>query len=414
MNPPADPPAGTETLRRRTSRISVDVLSDARLDRAKEGFATRRVPRAVMRTLITGAVRPRAGDLVLARVDKIGQHGRIELPSGRKARLEPGSELILACGSRYASDQFEGLLPTQLGRTNLIAAGGIAATEAGRARGIKRATEITLLGLLGNHSGAPLNVSAFAFPPPVVSQQRPPVLAVFGTAMNSGKTTTAKAIVRGLTAAGFRTGYAKITGTGSGGDFWALADAGASLVVDFTDAGLAATYTTPISVLERTSLHLIGHLVQEGCQRIVIEVADGLLQDETAALMHSKVIQTLVDCTLFAAGDSLAAAAGVQMLRDAGFSVVGVSGLVSCSPLPKREVEKAGTPVLTKEELSDPVIASGVLGLHRTDKADILALDSLELLSPFDRALAALLAKQAPSNGHRPAPPSNGHRSSEK
>ncbi len=107
----------------RKSRANTEPLDDTRLNRAKAGFSTRRVPKEDMRTLVTGDVRPRAGDVVLARVERLRQHERIELVTGRKAHIERGDEIIIACGNRYASDQFEGFVPAQLGRANLIAAG---------------------------------------------------------------------------------------------------------------------------------------------------------------------------------------------------------------------------------------------------------------------------------------------------
>jgi hypothetical protein len=343
----------------RRSRVEVQLLDTHRIAAAKEGFAIRRVPKEVMRTLVSGAVRPRAGDVVLARVDRLRQHQRIELPTGRKALLNPGDEIIVACGNRYATDQFEAFVPEKLGRAHLIAAGGVAGKEAERARKMRPATEITLLGLIGDGAGVPLNLMSFALPIPKVDQMRPPVVAVLGTSMNSGKTTTARFLILGLRAAGFRVGYAKLTGTGAGNDYWAMFDSGASKVVDFTDAGLVSTYKTPLSVIETTSINLIGHLVAEGCDRIVVEVADGLLENETALLLRSSIFHTLVDRVAFAAGDAIAASAGVWMLQELGFDVACVSGLLTASPLPMREaVNTCGVPVWKTDDLANPEIAA--------------------------------------------------------
>lgn len=342
----------------RHSRTLLEELPPGRVTAAKRAFATRRVTLEDARTLVVGAVRPRAGDLVLARVDRLRQHARLELPSGRRALLHPGDEIIVACGNRYASDQFEAYVPGALGEAHLVAAGGLAAIVASRSQAIQAATEITLLGLLGDAEGNPLNLAAYALPEPQVQGTRPPVIAVFGTAMNSGKTTTARFLLRGLREAGFRAGYAKLTGTGAGGDYWAMTDAGACAVFDFTDAGLASTYVAPIPLLERTSIDLIGHLTAAGCDRIVVEVADGLLQAETAGLMRSEIFHALVDRVMFAAGDAIAASSGVALLRAAGFEVAGVSGMLTTSPLAVREARGLlDVPVLSKEDLSDPVQA---------------------------------------------------------
>ena len=89
-------------------------LSRDRLARAKSAYTTRRVDFAKATRLIASGVRPRAGDLVLARVERIGQHGRIELANGRRAQMHVGDEIIVCYGARYAPDQFEAYVPDDL------------------------------------------------------------------------------------------------------------------------------------------------------------------------------------------------------------------------------------------------------------------------------------------------------------
>ncbi|AYG93934.1 hypothetical protein D8I30_01080 [Brevundimonas naejangsanensis] len=120
-----------------------------------------------MKTLISGPMRPRTGDLLLARVDRLGYQTRLELTSGRKASLHPGDEIILAYGDRYATDQFEAEVPPDLGPTNLVATGGVASRMLSRLKGMRAATGITPLGLIGDAQGAPLNLSQFAFLPQI-------------------------------------------------------------------------------------------------------------------------------------------------------------------------------------------------------------------------------------------------------
>ncbi len=104
-----------------------------RLRLAKRAFTTPRVPfedfydGAHSLWLTSGPVRPRPGDVVLAQVERIGQHGRIELPDGRRSRLHLGDEILVVYGDRYAPDQFEAHVPTDLGPTSLVASGGVAA-----------------------------------------------------------------------------------------------------------------------------------------------------------------------------------------------------------------------------------------------------------------------------------------------
>ena len=106
-----------------------------------------------MKTLIMGPIRPRSGDLVLARVERLGYQTRLELPCGRKACLHVGDEIVVAYGDRYATDQFEAEVPPDLGPTFLVATGGVASRMLSRAKGIRPATNITPIGLVGDARG---------------------------------------------------------------------------------------------------------------------------------------------------------------------------------------------------------------------------------------------------------------------
>ena len=111
-----------------------------------------------------------------------------------------------------------------------------------------------------------------------------------------------------------------------------------------------------------TSLNLIGHLVSRGCDRIVVEIADGLLQTETQALMRSATFRALIDRVVFTGGDAMSAIGGVRMLREYGFDVAGVSGLVTASPLPLREATSAvGVPILRIQDLANAETSAGLV-----------------------------------------------------
>ncbi|TIM04375.1 MAG: molybdopterin-guanine dinucleotide biosynthesis protein B, partial [Mesorhizobium sp.] len=93
--------------------------------------------------------------------------------------------------------------------------------------------------------------------------------------MNAGKTLTATSLVRGFKRAGLKVAALKITGTGSGGDTWIVRDAGADIVLDFTDAGFATTYLAPVEMIEKGAFRLLNHAAENGCDVAVIEIADG-------------------------------------------------------------------------------------------------------------------------------------------
>jgi hypothetical protein len=346
------------------ARPAPEPLAPDRLARAKRSYTTRHLDLSAT-TCLLGRVAPVIGDVVLARVDAVGQHTRIEQPDGRKALLFPGDEVVVAYGHRYAPDQFEATVPTDLGPCQLVAAGGIAARVQAAHRTMSPATSLTPMGLLADPLGQRLNLRAGALPPlPPRPGSRPVTIAVVGAAMNAGKTTTAAQLVRGLARAGLQVGAAKVTGTGAGGDLWMLTDAGASPVLDFTCAGLPSTYRVGTGEVLRTFTELTDRLAAEGCDTVVLEVADGIYQEETAVLLQSPTFATRVDALLFAASDALGACAGVGWLRDRGLLPLAVSGVVSSSPLASREAESAtGLPVWTTTQLAD----GGAAGRLRAD-----------------------------------------------
>ncbi|TQV86233.1 molybdopterin-guanine dinucleotide biosynthesis protein B [Exilibacterium tricleocarpae] len=330
-------------------------LRDGELKAAKVSFACRRVNLQKARLLLREPYSPQAGDVVLAEIERIGQHKRIELVNGRRALLAEGDRVILSYGNRYAPDQFEGLVPHNLAVCDMVAAGGIAATAVARNLRMDPATRIRPLGVLADAQGRVLNLADFSLPAMSVKGTLPPVFVVCGTSMNAGKTHAACSLVTGLSAMGYRVGATKLTGTGAGGDVWRMIDAGASKVLDFTDAGLPSTYLEDPQTLIEASESLLANLAAADVDVIVAEIADGLGHAETCALLESERLQAHTHGVLFAAGDSLGASAGFNWLLERQLPVLGISGALTLSPLAIREV-RALVPVepITAQELASP------------------------------------------------------------
>ncbi len=334
-----------------------------RLRRAAWAFTTRRVRGAVC-GLADEPRTPKAGDLLLARVDAIGYHSALQLPDGRRKHLFVGDEIVLAYGNRYAPNQFEAVVPKTVGPCQLVAAGGVAAKALSwHASVTKSPTQITPLGLLAGPTGEPANLCDFALHSvDHVPTPHPPTIAVVGTAMDSGKTQAAAFLVKGLTLAGLRIGYAKVTGTGAGGDMWLLKDAGANPVLDFTDAGVASTYLVSPAEIQRMFVTLMAHLIKARVDGIVLEVADGVLQRETAALLASAVFEEVMGGILFTASDAMGAVAGDTWLKAKHLPLVALGGVLTASPLQRQEASKAtGLPVYSRQDLARAKTAARIL-----------------------------------------------------
>ena len=344
---------------------SLQQLPPAALAHSNWSFTTRRVDRSLPAALLTGDVIPQVGDLLLARVELLGHHGNLQLVDGRRRRLFLGDLVIVAYGNRYACEQFEAEVPQSLATCHLVAGGGIAARALSwHDRITKGPTTIQPLGLLVDDEGRRVNIADFAIGAVTPPRVAPSVIAILGTAMDAGKTETAAYLVRGLKSAGQRTGYIKVTGTGAGGDGWLLQDAGADCVLDFTDAGLPSTFRVPIARIEHIMTLLIDNMAAKGIDTIVMEVADGVYQQETAQLVRSARFASSVSGIVLAARDAMGASAGVQTLTAQPTPILALSGLLSASPLQRRESAVAtGIDTLNREQLASAHIARRLLNI---------------------------------------------------
>jgi len=336
-----------------------------RIAAAKRSFVIRRIDLGMAAGLIAAGATPRAGDLVLARVDRLGQHKRLEEPGGRRATLFPGDEILVAYGDRYAPDQFEARVPESLGSCELVAGGGIAASVLRQSSKVGNATGITSVGLVTDASGRRLNTRDFAMAEPSRTENMPRVVAVVGSSMNAGKTTTISALVRAETSRRRRVAAVKVTGTGSGGDLWSYRDAGAQLALDFTDAGYATTHRLSNAEREGILETLVARAAAEKMEIVFVEIADGLLLPETAELILSQTFRNMVDSVIFAAADAMGAVAGSAWLQRHRLPLRAVSGAVTASPLAVSEIAaEIELPTVGLDE-----IAAGALEFERIDPA---------------------------------------------
>lgn len=328
------------------------------LSAAKWTFTTRRVPHDAATDMDTEFARARPGDLILAHVAEIGQHRRVQLCSGRVSDIYPGDAVVLACGARYAPDQFEGIAEISSEGADLLAGGGCIGKVLSRNERIKPPTRLIPAGRLLRKDGSPVNLDEYSL---IVSERagRIPVIAIFGTAMNSGKTVATAQLALGLRRAGWRVAALKGTGTGAFGDYNEYQDTGAHVVADFTDAGMVSTYLEPIERIRAGIDRLLAHAADSGCEIAVLEIADGLFQRETAQLLADQTFQSRISGLVFACGDAVAATGGVAVLRQHGIEPDALTGMLSCSPMATAEaMAMTGVPVLGKRDLSDPAEAT--------------------------------------------------------
>src|SRR5215204_122454 len=336
----------------------------------KYGFTTRAVPLEEMAKVVPMYAPPRIGDLLLAEVVDLGRHTRMEIRTGLTMHLFPGDHIVGAFGNRYATDQYEGYVPTRLVEgCDLLSVGGVCGEVASQHASMVDPTRLRIVGLVSDKDDRTINQCAFGLPPYAVDDHlessTAEVILVVGSAMNSGKTTAAGTLARALSRANFSVAAGKITGTAAGKDCRFYEACGAQPVLDFTSAGYPSTYMLGLEELLGIYNSILGKLRASNPDYIILEIADGIFQRETRMLLESAEFRRSADHVFFAASDSLSAESGVRSIRGYGLPVRAIAGAVTQSPLASREAEETlGLPSMSIERIMDGTLKE-VLGTGR-------------------------------------------------
>ncbi len=181
--------------------------------------------------------------------------------------------------------------------------------------------------------------------------------------MDAGKTHTASSLIAGLRRVTDGVAGVKLTGTAAGRDTWSMLDAGACAALDFVDGGYPSTYLLGLAEILDLYRDLLVLAADRGAEWAVVEIADGLLQGETAALLRTPAFAETVAAWFFAAGDPLAAVSGVDLLKNRGIRPLGITGRITMSPLGSREATMAtNVPCFTAADLQDGAVNALLTG----------------------------------------------------
>ena len=288
---------------------------------------------------------PQVGDLIYGRVIRIGQHSGLENKNGRIHVINDGSRAVFVYGNRYAPDHFEGYVPeSSLNEVDMLAQSGVVGIVKSKNSMIKDPTRIRVLGYVCDEQGEVINTRNHSLIVPAKTEKtsgkkRAKLILVVGTAMNSGKSMAAAACCWALATMGHEVRASKITGTASLKDILRMNDAGAATYNDFTHFGYPSTYM----LSEEELLRIFNHIDLKHCNNPrnfwVVELADGILQRETAMLLASEDVKSRIHRLIFCAGDALGAVGGLKVLKDKfGLTPDAISGVCSSAPLAKQEL----------------------------------------------------------------------------
>ena len=273
------------------------------------------VPRKLVRRYDRLDKPPRPGDVIYGQIKSVGLHSTLENRAGRIHTIGSGTRAIFVLGNRYAPDFYEGVVPGELGHEiDMIARSGVVGQVRQKNANVKDPTRVTVHGYVCDTDGRVLNTLDH----PLIKEpkgtrtdgRRAKMVLIVGSSMNSGKSLTAATICWALTTMGHKVRGSKVTGTASLKDILHMEDAG------------------------------------------VVEIADGILQRETAMLLASDEVRSRIHRLIFATHDALGTIAGIDILKERfGLVPVAISGRCSASPLATGELaEFTDLPVVSNTQ----------------------------------------------------------------
>jgi hypothetical protein len=288
---------------------------------------------------------PKAGDVAVFEVLSIGKHDSIQSMTGHNIYLFEGDQFMGVFGNRYATEQFEGYVPSKPTlEMDILGKGGVVGILTSMHYNFKDigSTRIRLIGYGVDEEGKVINSKYYnkeqvEFSPSLKSNSTKIILSL-GCSMDSGKTTTAAYLCRALSKNNHKTAYIKLTGTHYTRDSHFVQDCGADKAIDFGHAGFPSTYMVDLEELLDLYQFLLKDVNMINPEYVVIEIADGILQRETEMLLNSKEFKQTIDHIIFSSVDSLSALYGIEKLTELGLPPFALCGVFTASPLLLREV----------------------------------------------------------------------------
>jgi hypothetical protein len=267
----------------------------------------------------------REGDVLAVRLlTNKTNYNSLELSTGRMSSLKEGDVIAGALGHRSALQGYAGSIPKTL-RTgdhiNLLNLGGVLGTCESFSPMVGPPHVCEVLGSvlsfpnLSSRRGVPANIAESCGPlDKSLKGGLPPVIAVVGTSMNSGKTEACLTIIQQLVHRGAKVAAAKATGVSLRRDILGMQDAGAEDVMIFTDLGVVTTQASNAPALTKTMLN---RLAQQKPDVIVLELGDGLIGDYgVSAILSDPEISGALSSVVLAASDPVGALGGVSLLSE--------------------------------------------------------------------------------------------------
>jgi len=311
----------------------------------KKSITCKGIEYARIEESITSIYTPRMGDVALFEVIELGKHSSIQSTTGNNCYLFEGDQFLATFGNRYATEQFEGYIPdTPTLELDILGKGGVVGIMKSMHYKFKDigTTKVKLIGYAVDNNNKVLNSiyhnkERVKFQPELKPANSKIILSL-GCSMDSGKTTSAAYLSRSLMLQGKKVAFIKLTGTHYTKDSHFVRDCGAEMSIDFGYAGYPSTYLVDVPTILDLYQYLLNKVSKIDPDYIIVEIADGILQRETRALLNHHAFKSTIDYTFFSAVDSLSAIFGIEQLSQLNLRPFAVGGLFTASPLLHKEV----------------------------------------------------------------------------
>ena len=264
--------------------------------------------------------------LAVRALDEKEVYNQVEGADGVFRTIHEGEVLVGALGERQALKGYSGRIPRHVAPGDTLHVqnmGGILGRVASPHPDLGPALRVEVLGaVLVGSPPRHARIQDTAIDPVETLPHSAPLVMVSGTAMNTGKTYAAAALVGGLSARGLRVAAAKLTGAALQRDVRAMVAQGAIASASFTEAGAVATTGRDMVPIAKG---LIAHLNKASPDVLVLELGDGVIGPYGVdQILEDMELQRLTAAHVVAATDLAGAWACDQLFRQRYRAEIGV------------------------------------------------------------------------------------------
>ena len=274
------------------------------------------------------------------------QYDEVECSDGVFRHITSGDIVVGTLGGRQALKGYSGRVPRHIapGDTlNVLNLGGLIGESTAPHPSLGPALPVEVLGAVMVHRDehwvhARIQEDALELVHRLDASV--PIIAISGTAMDTGKTEAASTIVEGLSEKGLRVGAAKLTGASLMRDVRRMQHRGATAVSTFTDAGIACTVEDAVTPIAKGVIQHLNGI--EDLDVIVAELGDGFVgYYGVDDLLTDMELQSFIESHVIAATDLAGAWAAKRLFHDRyQASITAVTGPVTDSDVGRRYIEQ--------------------------------------------------------------------------